>query len=263
MRIRGLVSASIGLFALALSAAATLAADPPRWRPAPMLRWQMQFTGAIDLNVPADVFDLDLFETSAATVARLHRRGRRAVCYINAGAWENWRPDAADFPPAVRGKPLEGWPGERWFDIRRLDILAPLLRQRVALCRQRGFDGIEFDNVNGYTNDTGFPLTAADQLRFNRWLARVAHRAGLAVGLKNDLEQVRALEPDFDFAINESCWTFRECGLLRPFREAGKAVLVIEYEAAPAQFCPTVSALRFVGIRKNLELDAFVQRCPR
>ena len=41
--------------------------------------------------------------------------------------------------------------------------------------------------------DTGFALTAADQLRFNRWIAHEAHARDMAVGLKNDTAQVKAL----------------------------------------------------------------------
>ena len=44
------------------------------------------------------MYDIDLFETSAATVAALHAESRKVICYVNAGGWENWRPDAALFP---------------------------------------------------------------------------------------------------------------------------------------------------------------------
>ncbi len=76
---------------------------------------------------------------------------KHTVCYINAGAWENWRPDAGDYPSAVIGKPLDGWPGERWLDIRRLDVLAPILESTDWInAAAKGFDGVEFDNVEGY-----------------------------------------------------------------------------------------------------------------
>jgi hypothetical protein len=58
----------------------------------------------------------------------------------------------------VIGDPYEGWPGERWLDIRRIDLLAPLIGQRLELCRIKGFDAVEPDNIDGYTNDTGFSL---------------------------------------------------------------------------------------------------------
>ena len=37
-------------------------------------------------------------------------------------------------------------------------------------CRDKGFDGIEPDNIDGFLNDTGFDLTGVDQLAYI-WLA--------------------------------------------------------------------------------------------
>jgi hypothetical protein len=76
---------------------------------------------------------------------------------------------------------------------------------RVQKCKQAGFDGVEFDNVDGYSNKTGFPLTAAGQLNYDTYLANIAHSNGLSVALKNDLGQAAALKPYFDYAINEQC----------------------------------------------------------
>jgi hypothetical protein len=49
------------------------------------------------------------------------------------------------------------------------------------------------------------------------WLANTAHANGLAIGLKNDLNQVAALQPLFDFAVNEQCVQYSECDMLDPF----------------------------------------------
>ncbi len=90
--------------------------------------------------------------------------------------------------------------------------------------------------MDAYSNDTGFPLTAADQLTFQPPGGRVGPRPGLAVGLKNDLEQVAQLEPAFDFAVNEQCHAYDECELLSPFvpgRQGG--VFTVEYDLAPGQ----------------------------
>src|SRR5439155_3487853 len=133
------------------------------WQPAAGMSWQWQLTGTIDQTVAAQMFDVDLFDTSAATVASLHMLGHHVVCYVNAGAYENWRPDAAQFPSATKGKGLDGWPGEQWLDVRQWQALRSIIEARMDLCRSKGFDAIELDNVDGYSNDTGFPLTAADQ----------------------------------------------------------------------------------------------------
>jgi len=229
------------------------------WTPVPGGTWHWQLSGA--LEGAADVFDVDLFETSAATVADIHARGARAVCYLSVGSFEAGRPDSGAFPAAVKGEPLQGWPGERWLDVRALHVLAPLLERRLDLCAGKGFDGVEADNVDGYANDTGFPLRAVDQLRFNRFLARAAHARGLSIALKNDLEQAADLEPDFDWALTEQCFQYRECDRLRPFTDAGKAVWAVEYELAMPAFCPAARALGFAAMRKRLELDAWREPC--
>ena len=254
-------TAALVLACLALQLAAWPANADSRWTPPRGLSWQVQFSGQIDTSVDAGVFDLDAFDTPASLVQALHDEGRRVVCYINAGAWENWRPDAGRYPRSVKGAHLDGWPGERWLDIRRLDVLKPILRDRIGLCRDKGFDGVEFDNVDGYSNATGFDLRRADQLRFDRWLARAAHENELAVGLKNALSLAEQLEPDFDFALLEQCFQYRECGLARPFTDAGKPVVDIEYRLTRSRFCSKARERGLFAMRKHLELDAWRRPC--
>ncbi|GAA1542602.1 endo alpha-1,4 polygalactosaminidase [Kribbella lupini] len=232
-----------------------------RWAPEQGVAWQWQLSGELDLSVDVPVYDVDYEKTSAAQVAELHQKGRRVICYVSVGSYENFRPDQAKFPAAVLGKALDGWPDERWLDIRQWGRLKPLLAARFDQCRDRGFDAVEPDNVDGYANDTGFPLTADDQLTFNRRIAALAHERGLSVGLKNDLDQIEQLQPDFDFAVNEECMRYDECDLLRPFVAAGKAVLHVEYELAPDSFCAKARALRFSSMRKPVELGAARQSC--
>ncbi len=235
---------------------------PPVWQPPPGTTWQWQLSGTVDTGYDVAMYDVDLFDTPQAVIDRLHSDGRVVICYLSAGSWEDWRPDTADFPADLLGKPLDGWPGEQWLDIRRLDVLGPIMEARLDLCRDKGFDGVEADNVDGYANDSGFPLTAADQLAYNRFLADAAHTRGLSIGLKNDLDQVAELEPSFDWALNEECFAFDECGLLSPFIDAGKAVFHVEYDVATSAFCPTTTALGFSSMRKHLELDAWREPCP-
>ncbi|MEA2185903.1 MAG: hypothetical protein QOK16_914 [Solirubrobacteraceae bacterium] len=230
-------------------------------RPPANATWQYQLQGAIDVDYPAKVFDIDGLTTPASTVARLHRAGRYVVCYISAGSYENWRSDAKRFPAAVLGK-RNGWPGERWLDIRRLAVLAPIMRARMDVCKAKGFDAVEPDNVDGYTNSTGFPLSAADQLAYNRFLAGAAHARGLAVGLKNDLEQVRVLARRFDFAVVEQCFEFGECGRLAPFRRVRKPVFDVEYRGARASFCPRAARLGINALLKRVDLRAPAWQCP-
>jgi hypothetical protein len=241
--------------------AASAPGPPGIWRPPPNTTWQWQLTTPVDLSVPADMFDIDLFDNGADVVAALHASGRRAICYLSAGTYEPGRPDSGAFPAAVLGDPVEGWPSERWLDIRRLDVLRPIMEQRLDLCRSKGFDGVEPDNVDGYSNSTGFPLTAADQLAYNRFLVAAAHARGLSIGLKNDLDQAAELQPEYDWALNEECFQNGECDLLRPFVAAGKAVFNVEYSLDTSAFCPQAQALGFMSMRKTLSLDASRTPC--
>jgi hypothetical protein len=232
------------------------------WHPGIRTAWQWQLPSQPAPSEILDVrmYDVDAFDTSAALIRTMHRRGIKVVCYISAGSWEVWRPDADEFPESVLGDHF-GWPGERLLDIRRLGVLGPIMRDRVAMCADKGFDGIEFDNVDGYQNDTGFPLTGADQKRYNIWLANQAHRYGLMALLKNDLGQIRALEPYFDGALNEQCHQYDECGRLDRFIDAGKPVFGVEYGTPVGDFCPSANAHDFNFLKKRYNLGPFRVPC--
>jgi hypothetical protein len=241
-------------------------------------RWQYQLqpmaqfasTGGVNVDICAvpstggpcvrpAVFDFDLYDVDAVTpnttgTAAVHARGAKAICYVSAGTWEDWRPDAGQFPASVKGS-KNGWPGERWLDIRQTSVLIPIMDARVAKCRQAGFDGVEWDNVDGYSNRSGFPLTAADQLAYNASLANLAHQRGLTVAIKNDVEQLTDLAPYFDYAVNEQCQQYRECGGYDgPFIGAGKAVFQVEYKLSVAKFCPMANAANRNAILKDFDL---------
>lgn len=235
-----------------LAAPATAAA---RWHPAPTTdAWQWELQGKFELTPGVSVYEIDGFEYPAADVKAIHRAGAKAICYLDVGSWEEYRPDASLFPKASIGAVYEGFPEERWLDIAHYRKFAPILEARIAMCARKGFDAVEPDNVNGWENKTGFPLTRSDQLRFDRWIARQVHRRGMAVALKNDSRQVRQLVGSFDFAVVEECFQYEECDLFEPFVEAGKAVFEAEYELPTSKFCAAAGALGFAAIRKDVEL---------
>jgi len=230
------------------------------WIPPAVADWQWQLSGRLDLSVDVPIYDVDLFDTSADVVTSLHDAGRHVVCYLDAGTWENWRPDASRFPPDVLGR-QNGWPGERWLDVRRLDVLGPIMDARLDLCAQKGFDSAEFDNVDGYQNPTGFPLTAQDQLAYDTWLANEAHARGLSAALKNDVDQSKTLLPYFDWSLDEQCFQYRECEKLAPFVDAGKAVMEVEYRLDTARFCPDANQMDLNSMKKRLGLGAYRVPC--
>ena len=230
------------------------------WKPALNTSWQWQLTGTLDTSLNVTMYDIDLFDNSASVVASLKNSGKKVICYYSAGSWENWRPDANQFPDSVKGN-SNGWPGEKWLDIRRLDVLGPIMSARLDLAKQKGCDGVEPDNVDGYTNNTGFPLTYQDQINYNKWTANAAHARGLSVGLKNDIEQVNDLLSYYDWTLNEQCFQYNECDPLTKFVQAGKAVFNVEYKLDTSQFCPQANSMNFNSLKKNLDLDAYRVAC--
>lgn len=231
-----------------------------RWVPPQRLTWYWQLTGHVSTSVDVAAYDIDGFATSASQVAALHRLGRRVICYIDAGTWENWRPDAGAFPRRLLGRG-NGWPGERWLDIRRLSVLEPIMRARFQMCARKGFDALEPDNIDGFENRTGFPLTAREQLVYDEWIASEAHRLGLAVFEKNDPEQARSLEPYFDGVLDEQCNEYHECSSFQPYLSAGKPVLDAEYRSSlyPG-FCGADARAGIMGALYNVALDGRVYK---
>jgi hypothetical protein len=224
------------------------------WRPAAHLTWYWQLQGRVRME-NVDVTDMDGFDNGAAEVRRMHARGQHVICYVDVGSWERWRPDARTFPLAVRGK-SNGWPGERWLDVRQLSVLEPIMRARFAMCARKGFDAVEPDNMDGFENPTGFRITAAQQLTYDRWVARAVHRLGLAVFEKNDPEQAAKLQPSFDGVLDEQCNQYHECAAFRPYLRAGKPVLNAEYQRSlyPG-FCTNDARLGISGVLYALELN--------
>ncbi len=252
----------------ALSAPARTGADAV-WEPSAGATWQIQLSEPLQGDpLAVQVYDLDGFETSAETVAALHARGIRVLCYMSMGTWEDWRPDAGAYPAEVLGNAWDEWPGERFVDIRRIDLLAPILSARLDLCAEKGFDAVEPDNIDIYGNDaevTGFPLTEQDQLAFNRWLADAAHARGLAIGQKNAPELTDHLVERYDFAVTEDCLADDWCDDIAPYLAAGKPVFAIEYtdRLAADKFLAacTATAQPYSFILKHRELDAWRLDC--
>ena len=233
-----------------------------RWQPRPGTTWQWQLQGSLDTTVDVAAYDIDLWDTSKSTIESLHAMGRKVICYFSAGSYENWRADASQFPAAAKGKVMDGWPNERWLDVRSSKVRS-IMQQRLDLAADKGCDAVEPDNVDGYSNESGFALSGADQIAFNRFLATEAHARGLAIGLKNDLDQVQQLVASFDFAVNEQCFQYGECDSLKAFIEADKPVLQVEYGSASlvSTICPKANQRNFDTLIKRLDLGAWRVAC--
>ena len=130
----------------------------PAWVPALEDNWQWKLTGDLNTGYDVNVYDIDLFETPRETIDALHAAGRRVVCYFSAGSAENWREDFSRFAEADKGNPLEDWEGERWLDTGSRNVRA-IMQDRLKLAADKGCDGVEPDNLDGYQNENGLSLT--------------------------------------------------------------------------------------------------------
>jgi hypothetical protein len=246
------------------------AAPPDWWKPTAGTSWQIQIDGeTIDTSFDAEVYDVDLFETDQEEIDALHDADpdRRVICYFSAGSYENWRPDKNEFPEEAVGKPLDNWPGEKWVDIRHPAIRS-IMETRMDLAVTKECDAVDPDNVDAGTYQpaqrrTGFPLTYDDQVEFNTVLALEAHERGLAVGLKNDIEQVPDLVDLFDFTVNEECFSYNECDALEPFIDDDKPVFQIEYgkKKKARRICDEANELGFSSLVKKLNLGPWRIDC--
>jgi hypothetical protein len=209
----------------------SLSASANSWyQPTSNTTWQWQLQGNLNTSYDVDVYDVDLFDTSEAQIQSLQRQNRKVICYFSAGSLENWRDDISAIPEEAIGQVMDGWPDERWLDIRDKQVWRTM-QNRLKLAAKKGCDGVEPDNVDAYQNSSGFDLTAEDQVKYNRFLAQSAHILNLSIGLKNSLDLVPQLANIFDFAVNEQCLEYRECEQLKPFISQNKAVFHAEYKS--------------------------------
>jgi hypothetical protein len=297
---------------LALATGPALAVPPeacdakagPCWTPTVGARWQYQLeakgrrhaaTGGIDVDICAkpagggacvrpEVFDIDLWVDPALTggaavvnataVDAIHAAGSRAICYVQAGTAERFRPDYPAFVAfdeacggCLLGKPFSSvFPDEYWLNLNddegQRAFVLEIVAARVALCAEAGFDGVEFDVVDAYAHGatvTGWELSYETQLEYDQQLANLAHRHGLTAALKNDLGQLEDLLPWFDYAVNEQCFEFDECAGYAAWIAAGKAVFAVEYRTPRRRFCADADAAGFGAIKKARSFRLFAK----
>jgi hypothetical protein len=188
------------------------------------------------------MYDIDMFNASAALVSRLKAKGIYVVCYVEAGDWASGRPDAGDFASAILGRNLSGFPDEKFINITALDgpagptgkTLRQIMTARLALAHSKGCDGIEPDLDDLHTYTTGFTITQANQVAYNSFLIQTGHSMGMSVGLKNGADPDGTFDRDMynagaDWVINEECNQYSECGGYTIFAQNNRAVFQVEY----------------------------------
>jgi hypothetical protein len=226
--------------------------------------WQIQLSGTLDTSIDVPWYEVDFSDTDAAAIAELHARGRTVSCYVSAGTDEPWRTDSPEFPASAVGNALANYSRERWVDVRDPTVQA-INQRRLAVAASRGCDAVELSNIQAHTADSGFPLTAADDLAYARFLLGVAHAQGLTAGVSVNDDLVAPLAPEMDWGLTEECLAYDTCSAWRALVNAGKAVFMVEYGSAvdAPVLCPQAVALGFSLVIKRSSLDAFRIGCER
>lgn len=134
------------------------------WQPNGNTSWQIVLENPIELNSSStsvspnvDVFDIDLFTNSAVVLQSLHQLGKKVICYFSAGSYEPDRPDSSQFQTSDMGDDVSGWPGEKWLNISSVNV-RNIMAARIQLASQKGCDGVDPDNVDGYVSKSCFCL---------------------------------------------------------------------------------------------------------
>lgn len=243
------------------------------WQPEVGAKWQIdisndQLSASGLLPSDAQIWDVDVFNTPASLIASYKAAGKKVICYFSAGTSENWRPDFSSFTAQDQGADLPDWPGEKWLDLRS-DNVWNVQQKRIQMAAEAGCDGIDPDNMDGYSNQNGGgfspPLSQEDSVTFMQKMAGEAAKYGMAIGLKNALDIIPAVTDIVQFAVNEQCVANSECNTYDGFLNAGKPVFHIEYGDASSlsSFClqSSSNAGQFSTIVKHLALDFWALYC--
>lgn len=260
--------------------------------------WIYQLSGVDPAAIAASPADLAVLDPTvdgswseawpAAEVAAMQRRpdgGRRVLlAYLSIGEAEDyrdyWRPEWSASPPAWLGEENPDWPGNYtvryWEPGWQACILgapdAPLDRILAA-----GWDGVYLDIVDAFERFEDARPGAAEEMV--DWVGRVAavareRKPGFLVCAQNG---ERLLErPEYrgllDAVAKEDLWygmeeeeepspaeeTAESLDHLRAGREAGLAVLTVDYVAWPGQVADALARSRAEGFRPTTavrELD--------
>ncbi|KAF2494172.1 hypothetical protein BU16DRAFT_528314 [Lophium mytilinum] len=203
----------------------------PTWAPTVNSTWQIVLQNPLELSSDAtsitpdvEVYDIDLFTNSAEVISTLHKLGKKVICYFSAGSYEPDRPDSGDFKDADKGKEMDGWPGEYWLNLNSTNV-RNIMTKRVELAAQKGCDGVDPDNVDGYSNTNGLSLTPADSISFLSFLSNATLAHKLSMGLKNAAAIIDDVLPLVHFSVNEQCAQYSECSNFTAFITHHKPLL--------------------------------------
>lgn len=159
------------------------------------------------------------------------------ICYVNGFQTQPGAIWPAELlVPGPDGQPLAdlNWPDEFLIDVSTANSRSgnfALVLPMLEICRDKGFDAVEFDNLDSYLRSEGY-MSLEDSIAFATLLVEAAHGMNLAAGQKNtpELEERGRDVIGFDFAIAEECYRWGECAAYTDVY--GDRVIAIEYADA-------------------------------
>jgi len=178
--------------------------------------------------------------------------GKYTICYVNAfqtqeqeaNYWRGEHPDLLLKDSSGEYVSDPDWRGEYL-----LDTSTPARRKGIATivdgwtgdCARRGFQAIEFDNLDSWTR-SGDRLSPADNVALATLLVAHPHANGLAAAQHNaaDLGTAGKDEAKMDFAIAEECQRYGECTTY--LSAYGNHVVEVEYTDNPRSAYVTACA---------------------
>jgi len=225
-------------------------------------------------RAPAPViYDIDGIINPRSTVTALHAQGKHVVCYVEVGAAGNYYSAGQEgvstsyyqqlHAAGVFGKKVPGYP-EYYLNIQSAMTVSIIESMIDKQCAAKGFDAVETDIDEEYTDASGFPLTKAIEESYMTTLANYMHGLGLGWWIKNPDDTGDSYATDMyplaDAVLTEQCNQFSTCGALAAY-VGHKAVFNAEYRASPASFCPKDDLRGFNGAKFNLALTGVRKPC--
>jgi hypothetical protein len=225
-------------------------------------------------RAPAPViYDIDGIINPRSTVTALHASGKHVVCYVEVGAAGNYYSGAQEgmattyyqqlHNAGVFGKKVPGYP-EYYLNIQSPATVSIIESMIATQCAAKGFDAVETDIDEEYTDTSGFPLTKAIEESYMTTLANDMHGLGLGWWIKNPDDTGDSYATDMyplaDAVLTEQCNQYSTCGSLSAY-VGHKAVFNAEYRLRPASFCLGDDIRGFNGAKFNLGLTGVRKPC--
>ncbi len=237
----GIAAAALTVIVTASGLSQTAYAD---WAVPPAnAQFDYQIGGDYELPAGVEIVSRDWFIGAAPSSGY-------GICYVNAFQTQadeegvNRPDEQSNWPPELVLTELgddPNWGGEYLIDIstdEKRAAAAAWIQPMIAECAAKGFDAVEFDNLDSWTRfddsplEDDVPFERAEAVAYAALFVDAAHALGLAAAQKNTAQLNEREARDkigFDFAIAEECGRYEECQVYRDIYQ--DQVIVIEYRA--------------------------------